>query len=47
MPIEVGVVGLTETEVLSGISEGDEIITSSTSSESDKQSSGLFGGPGK
>jgi macrolide-specific efflux system membrane fusion protein len=48
MPIEIGIVGITETEVISGISEGDEIVIStSSSSDSDKQGGGLFSGPGK
>lgn len=47
MPIEIGIVGITETEVISGISEGDEIVTSSSSKSSDSSGGGIFGGPGK
>lgn len=50
MPIEIGVVGLSQTEVVSGLSAGDEIVTSSSTSSSntDSQGSGgLFGGPGR
>jgi len=47
MPIEIGIVGITHTQVTSGISEGDEIVVSSSSGDSEKQSGGFLSGPGR
>ncbi|MBP7842637.1 efflux RND transporter periplasmic adaptor subunit [Candidatus Woesebacteria bacterium] len=47
MPIEIGIVGITETEVISGISEGDEIVTLSSSKSGDSSQSGGFLNPGR
>ena len=46
VPVEVGIVGLTESEILSGVSEGQEIVTSSTSSSSSDKQGGLLN-PGR
>lgn len=42
IPVEIGIVGDSKTEILKGISEGDEIITSQTTDSS--QDSGSSGG---
>jgi len=45
--VEVGLISDTQTEILSGLSEGDEVVTSTTSSSSNSQSGGsVFSGGG-
>ncbi len=48
-PIEVGIVGPINSEVISGLKEGQEIVVSQTDNGSDDQSSGggIFPGPGR
>lgn len=43
MPVEVGVVGITYSEIVSGLEEGQEIIVGTNGTSGEKKSGGGFG----
>lgn len=46
MPVEVGLMSATQTQILSGISEGDEVITQTLDGQTESDSTGGFMMPG-